>query len=808
MRKTLTFCLLSGILALAGPAWSQAADALERLDQLSPAERQALLDAISQTDMAQSRNVGEPPLSQPPADPSLRPTRSDDGDSTNAGRYPRLDDLKPFGYELFAGEPTTFAPATDIPVPVDYIIGPGDTVDVQLFGGESASYRLVVGRDGILNVPEIGPVAVAGLTFDNMQALLRERISEQKIGVRASITMGPLRSIRVFVLGDAYRPGSYTVSSLSTMTNALFVSGGINSIGSLRNVQLKRGGNTVTTLDLYDLLLRGDTSSDARLQPGDVIFVPPVGKTVGIGGEVRRPAIYELRNESSIREVVRLAGGMLPSAFPEASQVSRINDNRDRTIINVDLTTDTGMSTRVRAEDLISVFSVLDKREDIVTLQGHVYRPGPRQWIDGMTLTDLLPSVNELRPQADLEYVLIRRVDTGNQSISVLSANLADAHSGISDVRLKPLDQVTVFSKEGDRGVYIDNVLTELRLQARRAQPMPEVQITGRVAAPGRYPLEAGMRVADLIRAGGSLLESAYDLEAELTRYTVDSSQQLQSELVSVNLAAAISGNEQANLPLSPRDVLNIKEIPLWRDTESISIEGEVVFPGDYTIRRGERLSSVLARAGGLTDLAFPDGAIFLREELREREQAQIRELESRLEAEIKAIAASDPESDVSSQLALLDQVRRTEATGRLVIDLGAIALGNHEQLIDVSLRGGDRLMIPREPQTVTIIGEVQFPTSHIFEPGVSRDQYINRSGGTTALADEKRIYVVRANGSVEASRRSLFFRPRDLDDIRPGDTIVVPLKPDQTSTFLKWAGVTTIIYNIGVSAAAIASFL
>jgi len=620
--------------------------------------------------------------------------------------------------------------------------------------------------------------------------------------------MGPLRSIRVFILGEAYRPGSYTISSLATMTNALFVSGGISSIGSLRNVQLKRNGRLVTTLDLYDLLLRGDTSGDERLQPGDVIFIPPVGATVGVQGEVRRPAIYEIRYEKTIREVIKLAGGMLPSAYPEASQVARIDENRERTIVDLDLSTEAGLSSHVTADDFLTVFSVLDKNENIVILQGNVYRPGPYQWVPGMRLTDIISSLRDMRPNSDFGYVMIRREDPADGGVSVLSAEIHDALKNVggdNDILLRPLDQITVFDLAQDRREFVDPVLTDLGLQSSRQNPVSEVRITGQVRAPGRYPLEQEMRITDLIGAGGFLLESAYALEAELARYDIDANQRRVTRLITIDLAAALSGDESANIILQSHDVLTIKEIPLWRELEVVTIEGEVRFPGTYPVQRGERLSSVLACAGGLTELAFPTGAIFLRENLRIREQENIDDLATRIERELQT---ADSDSDgLDSQTRLLDQIRATEAAGRLVIDLAALVRSNGMHSSDVALRDGDRLLIPRESQTVTIIGEVQFPTSYIFETGVSRNEYISKSGGMTGLADKKRVYIVRANGSVLASISSRFFRSRNEDDIRPGDTIIVPIKLAPVSTLDFWTSVTTIIYNIGIAAAAVSSF-
>jgi polysaccharide export outer membrane protein len=319
---------------------------LQMFQQLSPAQQQALMKQLQGGGQAniQGQPLETPQVVKPIAAPSGKVIQQVAQEGADAATWVEKKEskdvkqkLKQFGYDLFAGAPTTFAPATDIPVPLDYVIGPGDTVEVQLFGKENAQYSLVVSREGRLNFPTIGPISVAGLSFQELKEALQERIKRQMIGVTASITMGPQRSIRIFILGDAQRPGSYTVSALSTMTNALFVGGGIRPIGSLRDIQLKRKGKIITHLDLYDLLLHGDTSKDARLQPGDVIFVPPIGTTIGVAGEVRRPAIYELKDEKKIYEAVAFAGGLLPTAYPKASQLERISPRGDRTLIDIDL---------------------------------------------------------------------------------------------------------------------------------------------------------------------------------------------------------------------------------------------------------------------------------------------------------------------------------------------------------------------------------------------------------------------------------------------------------------------------------------
>ena len=248
-----------------------------------------------------------------------------------------VEALRPFGYDLFAGVPSTFAPVSDIPLPSEYVVGPGDRFEVQLIGNTKSRQSLVVNRDGRIMFPELGPIAVAGLKFDAAKARIEARVSEQMIGTQAIVSMSDLRSIRIFVLGEAERPGSYTVSGLATITNALFASGGVKKIGSLRNIQLKRGGALVTRLDLYDLLLNGDTSNDVRLLPGDVIFIPPVGDTAGVAGAIRRPAIYELRGESKASDLLYLGGGLMPDADPKLATIERIDESRERVVLDVDL---------------------------------------------------------------------------------------------------------------------------------------------------------------------------------------------------------------------------------------------------------------------------------------------------------------------------------------------------------------------------------------------------------------------------------------------------------------------------------------
>jgi protein involved in polysaccharide export with SLBB domain len=895
------------MLAFASAASAQTADQIRQYKQLTPEQREQLSEALdkSKASRADSKPLDQPevvtpapPRDQPagPTEPSTIEQRyAGRTDAASLGQTPSVraitQQLKQFGYDLFAGAPTTFAPATDIPVPADYVIGPGDVIEVQLFGKDNEQYSLVVSRDGRINFPEIGAIPVTGLKFTELRQDLERRVAEQMIGVKASVTMGALRSIRVFVLGDVTRAGSFTVSALSTMTNALFVSGGIRPIGSLRNVQLKRNGRLVTRLDLYDLLLRGDTSDDVRLQPGDVIFVPPIGQTAAAAGEVRRPAIYELRGEKTVRQLVEIAGGLLPTAVPRLSQLERLDARGNVTLVDLDLGTDPlsreageadsplsrgagegaarsaageggGSNTTLKDGDVLRIYPNLDRMEGIVLLAGHVKRPGGIAWRERMRLSDLIPNADHLLSQADLDYVVVRREERPLAKISVFSTRLSAAWSdpqSDANVLLEPRDQVFVFpssvmpaqagiqrlsvgmhadisggaeaavippegavtptgyavtpaqagvqSLPSTRQSLLKPLLDELISQSSSTEPTRIVSVGGLVREPGNYPLEPGMRVADLIRAGGGLGEAAYTLGAEITRYAVATGEKREINHITVDLAQVLQGDASANVALQAHDKLTIKRLPEWAEQLVAEVRGEVRFPGSYPIKRGERLSDLLARAGGLTDQAFPEGSVFTRDELRLKEQERIDTLARQLEADIAAASLQKAQEDtkqaeaLATARALLPQLRTARATGRLVIDLPELLEKGRESEYDVVLKAGDALIIPAKTQEVTVIGEVQYPTSHLVESGLESGDYIERSGGLTFKADDDRIYVVRANGMVEPANPGWWIF-RTEAEVKPGDTIVIPLDVERMRPLTFWSSVSQIIYQIAVSVA------
>ncbi|HHH44110.1 MAG TPA: ATPase [Gammaproteobacteria bacterium] len=805
----------------------------QELERLTPEQRAAIQQRLQKSRQKEREQSGAEETSNavpaPPAKGDQAETGQEEkpaaGTPTGAekvaepargsGQQPGQEEKRPlsrFGYDLFADVPTTFAPAEGIPVDVNYVMGPGDTVLVQLFGKEHAEYSLVVTREGSLQFPRIGPVSVAGLTYREMKDVLKARIEEQMIGEKVVITLGKLRSIRVFILGDVKQPGSYTVSALSTMTNALFVSGGVKPIGSLRKIQLKRRGKVMARLDLYDLLLRGDTRHDVRLQPGDVIFVPPVGPTMGVAGEVRRPAIYELRGERTVDQALKLAGGLLPTAYPQASRIERITRDGERTLIDLDAGSKAGLNTPIQDGDVLRIFSVLEKMENIVMLSGHVQRPGGYQWRPGMRITDLVSSIdNDLLPRPDLDYALVKRELKPDHRIELFSVRPGEAlqnPASAANIELQVRDELILFGANSDRSEIVKPLVEQLGRQASYRHPARVVRAGGLLRHPGEYPLETGMRVSDLIRAGGGLAEAAYALSAELTRYVVIDGSYREVGHISVDLAGILKGTGSADLVLQPYDDLQIKRLPEWETAATVELKGEVRFPGIYPIARGEQLSKVLERAGGLTDIAFPRGAVFLREELRERERRQLEELSRRLETDLATLSLqlAQEEGGKAQSLDFIrelgEQLRAAKPVGRLVINLPELLeetrKGRRSDL-DVTLEDGDKLYIPALTQEVTVTGEVFYPTSHLYRKGLSREQYVELSGGVTRKADSKHIYIVRADGSVDTGGG--WFSVSDTHDVQPGDTIIVPLNVDLVRPIARLASISKIIFQLAAAA-------
>mgnify|MGYP000194575842 CR=1 FL=1 len=629
-----------------------------------------------------------------------------DGDAKQQGKKARV--LKPFGYQLFAGAPSTFAPATDVPVPSEYILGPGDTVKIQLFGKEYKNYNVTIDRNGTFMMPETGPLQVVGMSFNEFKTYLNDQIEQKVIGAKANITMGELRSIRIFVLGEAFKPGAYTVSSLSTITHALFVSGGITEVGSLRNIQLKRKGKVVTTFDLYDLLLKGDTANDFNLLPGDVVFIPPVGTTVGIDGEVKRPAIYELKDSTSAQQLINLAGGLLTTAYPNASKLERLRKDGTRTVVDLDLSKQSNKKAQLQSGDVLRVYSVLDEMENIVRLNGHVHRPGTFAYKPNMKLLDIVPSITELKANPDLEYGIIVREEPHIRTLSAIQFSLKQAFTApksAANITLEPRDQVYVFSGDSDR--QINSLLSRLKAQARLDEPAKTVSITGNVRYDGEYPLTENMQIKDLIKAAFDLkLET--DLEYALLKRKDYANNVTDFKVISLNQA------EDLNVNLQPQDKLYvfsinqerqalfgdlINEIKQQTNKENqqklVTINGEVRFPGTYPLSENMTIAELVDAAGGYTEASYLN-------------DINISRFNSNL---------------IDSTDFVIEN-----------IDL------NKTDIAQFALQPRDSVLIKkipewREHEQVTLMGEFKFPGTYTINKGETLASLIERAGGFTDKA-------------------------------------------------------------------------
>ncbi len=841
-----------------------------------------------------------------------------------------------YGLNLFNADISSFAPVDNAPVPDDYVVGPNDVISVLLFGKESQQLSLNVERDGTVNFPDLGPIAVGGLSFGKVKALLEGRVKEQMIGITAAVTLNSLRTISIFVAGEAKYPGAYAVPALTTVTQALFVAGGVSDIGSLRHIVVKRAGKTVTNFDLYDLLLRGNASDDIRLQSGDVVFIPPYTGIAEVKGEVRRPALYELNKDDTLADLLAMAGGAKSEAYPQASVLERINSQNLRDIQNVDLTNSQVLAEHVRGGDVLRVGVTSNRTENAVVLAGAVVRPGKYAWRKGMHVHDLVNSLwADLRLSADLDYALVVRQVNALGDIEVKQFAIGNAVTkpgSQDDIALSPKDVVLVFNYDdanlertnlnkyitkqlqpvldkssderwlsddllakgfqyiqdsaqkkdvksvagfdikdaatdkqqtqqqliqqrladgtivttpaGDSGlsqeqqvstlseatqnllsrIFIDPdlialtpelkrqellfpVLEKLKSQARNGSRLQLVSVSGDVKVPGDYPLASGANVRSLITAAGGLNASAYLGRAELTRAqgTNKDINGIQVAHRAVDISDAIKGGAD-NLALVSRDHLNVFSTPDWQVDRTVEIRGEVRFPGSYTVHRGESLDDVLQRAGGVTQFAFVDGAVFTRRQVQEREKMQVNKLIEQLRSDVATRALSADKTTITYQdaMAMIGELQKIQPVGRLVIDLPHVLAGDRDA--DMQVEDGDILYVPRKTSTVTVVGEVQHASSHRFKPGMSVDDYLNLSGGFRKRADEDRVYVIRADGSVMIPGHNSSWFSSNSDQLRAGDTIVVPLDTEYMNNLTTWSSVTQIIYQSAVALAAIAT--
>ena len=704
--------------------------------------------------------------------------------------YTQLPDsaepLKRFGSEVFTRHDRAMAGSVplDVPIGPDYVLGPGDDLTIDLWGAISRTFSRTVAGDGHLALLEAGDIQVAGLTLDKAQQLIQNTLRKQYRDAQVLVTISRLRSIRVYVVGDVQRPGAYEIPSLSSPLNALYAAGGPTAVGSLRVVQHYRGKQLLSTIDLYDFLLHGVRDDNDRLQGGDTLIVPAAGAQVAVWGAVRRPAIYELKGGASLAGLLQDAGGLTVAASLRHISIERIDANRQRETISFDPLAGQGSSAsemalekfEVKDGDRIHVASIAPYSERVVYLEGHVVRPGRQPFRDGMRLSDLLHSYQDLLPEPAVEGELVRLVPP-DLHVQAINFNVPDVLIGNSNLPLQPFDTI--------------------RILGRYDVDAPRVEVRGEVLRPGSYPLSEGMTAAQLVRIAGGFKRDALVETADLISYRVVSGTKVESERTDLHIGDAVDKDDAAaDRNLKPGDVLTIHQITGWNDIgSSITIEGEVAHPGSYGFQDGERLSDVLRRAGGFRDTAYPAGAVLIRDQVRELEEKSRAELIRQIETSAAAarLTPNVGSGEQGGQLMLIQQqqeqilsrLKSQPATGRLVIHMTQQIDKWAGSPADIEVRRGDVLRIPKRPGFVLVSGQVYNESAITFSPGKSAGWYLEHAGGSTAAANRKEIFVIRANGSVVGRRSGEWFDHDVLSTkLQPGDVVVVPQKIIGASLF------------------------
>jgi polysaccharide export outer membrane protein len=616
-------------------------------------------------------------------------------------------DLKHFGFDLFLRGRESFLTTNRLPVGPDYVLGPGDEVKVRIWGKVEGAWSLAIARDGTVRMPKVGVITLGGLSFEQAKETLQKEFSRYFSGFEMNVTLGALRTMSVYVVGNARQPGAYTVSSLSTLVNVLFQAGGPTKSGSMRDIQIRRGGQVIGHFDMYDFLRRGDKSGDLRLLPEDVIFLPPIGPVAAIAGSVNSPGLYELKGERTVSQLIELAGGLNALAFRGRLQIERIVESNRQIVFESDLEESKEKEVDLRSGDILKVFQVVPDRRT--------------------------------------------------------------------------------------------------------------VRVVGAVQRDGEYGFKPGMTVKDLLSLSGGTKYFAYLKEGELTRlHVTDAGPRV--EKVNVDLEKAIAGDPASNLPLQENDQLFIRTIPEWRMYSQVTVLGEFRFPGTYTVRKGEKLSSLIERAGGFTEKAYPRGAVFTRESVRELQQKRLTESIDRLDRELISrgstglSAAASPEElkakegEIKQSKELIAKMKSVQASGRMVMEIAPPEVLK-KTIYDIELENGDSLVVPENPRSLQTLGAVFNQTAFVFDQTKDLQEYIEMAGGYTESADKGRVFVLKVNGSAVRPKGGglfLFSKATQRDGrplLEPGDAIIVPEKLDRIAWMREFKDITQIIFQIAVSA-------
>lgn len=735
-----------------------------------------------------------------------------------------------FGSALFLDVPTTFAPLDRGPVPPDYVLGPGDELQVRAWGGINLNVHAPIDRNGNLFLPGIGTLRIAGLRFADLDGFLNKRIGEQYKNFQLSVSMGQLRSIDVWVVGRARRPGAYTVSSLSTLVNVIFECGGPAPGGSMRAIELRRNGKTVTTLDLYRIISEGDQSQDAPLLGGDTIYIPPAGPRVGLAGSVNEPAIYEIRSGDTVETAINLAGGLTSIAALERADLEQIGPRGERHVTDLALDAQ-GMKTTLQDGDVMDVFEAVPKFDNQVILRGNVANPGRYAWRAGMRIRDLIPNRESLvtRQAWDNRNNLALAEADRTRARRAQAVEAAGARSTLGTNAAGSRQN----GKQGDQDNTTDEAgsssnseqTAEDALAARQGLVDPSTLRTRQI---GPAPNSVAIGESDEDAEKKFPRRNAVDLVApEIDwNYAVierTNPADLTTTLVPFHLGRVVlDGDDRENYVLQPGDVVTVFsqadiDVPQKQQTKLVRLEGEFAASGVYSAQPGETLRDLVKRAGGLTDDAYLYGSSFTRLSTQRQQQERLDEYTTELEQEIdltggnlagtvvNAQEAALASASLQTQHEFVTKLRELRATGRIVLNIPETATGI-DSIPPLPLEDGDEFRVPARPVNVSVVGSVYDQNSFVFQPGTNVNHYLQLAGGASKNGDWSRSFVIRADGSVVSQRGE---SARHIDGLKhlklnPGDTLVVPAKLNRSTALRGLIDWSTVFSQFAFGAAAI----
>src|SRR3989339_102648 len=680
--------------------------------------------------------------------------------------------LRQFGYNVFSktvGQ--RFSSTAGIPLGVDYNINTGDQLVVTIWGNINDTYALEVDERGTVTLPKVGVIQLAGYSLAKAKDILTQRLAETYVAdFNLDLTLKEIGSIKIYVIGEVANPGAYTIKSNNTLYDAIFMAGGPTRVGSLRNIKLLRNNQVIQAVDLYQFILHGKKPGDVIMKSGDVVQIPPIGETIAISGNVRRPAIYELKGKTDLNDfIVVLDGGITPTTYLQRLQIERKKDNRAETAIDIDyadyLKTKDSQPVYLSNLDYITVFSITSTIKNVVYLQGNVIRPGRYELESGMRLGDLLAKAQGLAPETYMQRAQIIRLVPPDMRPKIMAIDLSLLKAGEveNNPYLKEFDKIRIFSKtelEGSPTVYVNGEIND---------------------GDSSFPLTQGMHVSDLIFQAGGLKESAFH-KAELIR-----NEKNQVVIYTLDLKRILTDKDKnEDLLLQKNDYLFVRIDPDYFSVNIVTLKGNVLYPGNYILHKGEHLSSVIDRAGGFTDKAFLEGAVFIREALKAKQLSEIekvkKEFAENKRRELSEIPYGLPSGEAEFRAGSINReydfaLRKLEMDipGRVVIQLGNLKTGSDQ---DIVLQAGDSLTIPNKEMGVIVLGEIYSPATILYEKGKTVNDYVNACGGETTFADFKETRVLRVSGKTEKINWTMA--------VKPGDTIFVPTKPLSLTRYQK----------------------